>query len=127
MMTSISRRFMLLGIAMLGSSFASAGVLIEFFKDADFRGSRRIGDVAHPAECTNLRERFDNETSSLRWMATPTVKYTHDDWLVFYDARDCGFGDRFHVFANESDYYRDLADYYFDNKISSYQYLVIKL
>ncbi|POM58142.1 Hypothetical protein PHPALM_37258 [Phytophthora palmivora] len=114
-------------ITMLNMRVAFAGVLIEFFKDTNFKGLRDIGILNERLECFNLRERLDNQTSSLRWTPTVTVKYSHNDWLVFYDKPDCNGGDQFHVFANESNYFSDLADSHFDKKISSYQYLVVRL
>ncbi|KAL3661020.1 hypothetical protein V7S43_014036 [Phytophthora oleae] len=117
-----SRDLLLLLTVLLCTHFASAGVLLEFFEDAGFKGRRQLGDVSVPRECNDLPKDFYHKISSLRWTPTKTVKYTHDDWLFFYENPGCYGRLCFHVFANESNYYRDLAEYHIDNMISSYQY-----
>ncbi|KAG7392997.1 hypothetical protein PHYPSEUDO_013485 [Phytophthora pseudosyringae] len=92
--------------------------MIEYSKDINFKGRRQVGTLSVPTECNNLREGFDNQTSSLRGTLTITVKYTHEGWLVFFDKRDC---------AGVSKCSPDLAAYNFDNNNFSYQCLAMQL
>ncbi|KAK1931640.1 hypothetical protein P3T76_012969 [Phytophthora citrophthora] len=117
-----SRYLLLLLTVLFCTHSANAGVLLEFFEHAGFQGKRQLGDVSVPNECNNLPEHFHHKVSSLRWTPTKTVKYTHDDWLFFYEKPGCHGRLYFHVFINESNYYCNLAHYHIDNMISSYQY-----
>ncbi|RLN97293.1 hypothetical protein BBJ28_00022336 [Nothophytophthora sp. Chile5] len=112
---------LLLVSALLASHGVFAGLVMQFFKNANFKGDFGNGSIGEVGECHNLPDAYAKQVSSMRWTSTKTATYGQFEWLYFYAQRDCAGEKGMSAFANETkNLPANLADNGFNDQMSSY-------